>query len=138
MKKIYYTILIFIFFQSCAPIKTVVDTSCSGYKKENFKREFTPEMKLGIMPVQCQIWDTEIGDVVWEGKGGTAKLPEDNTNIIEKTAEGLSKTVGNIANYGACEDKQTLINSTQQASNNTEEVIIMISTILSLIIIFSI
>ena len=130
MKKIYYTILIFIFFQSCAPIKTVVDTSCSGYKKENFKREFIPEMKLGIMPV--------LGDVVWEGKGGTAKLPEDNTNIIEKTAEGLSKTVGNIANYGACEDKQTLINSTQQASNNTEEVIIMISTILSLIIIFSI
>ena len=122
MKKIYYTILIFIFFQSCAPIKTVVDTSCSGYKKENFKREFIPEMKLGIMPVL----------------GGTAKLPEDNTNIIEKTAEGLSKTVGNIANYGACEDKQTLINSTQQASNNTEEVIIMISTILSLIIIFSI
>ena len=130
MKKIYYTILIFIFFQSCAPIKTVADTSCSGYKKENFKREFIPEMKLGIMPV--------LGDVVWEGKGGTAKLPEDNTNIIEKTAEGLSKTVGNIANYGACEDKQTLINSTQQASNNTEEVIIMISTILSLIIIFSI
>ena len=122
MKKIYYTILIFIFFQSCAPIKTVVDTSCSGYKKENFKREFIPEMKLGIMPVL----------------GGTAKLPEDNTNIIEKTAEELSKTVGNIANYGACEDKQTLINSTQQASNNTEEVIIMISTILSLIIIFSI
>lgn len=75
MKKIYYTILIFIFFQSCAPIKT---------------------------------------------------------------AEGLSKTVGNIANYGACEDKQTLINSTQQASDNTEEVIIMISTILCLIIIFSI
>ena len=130
MKKIYYTILIFIFFQSCTPIKTVVDTSCSGYKKENFKREFIPEMKLGIMSV--------LGDVVWEGKGGTAKLPEDNTNIIEKTAEGLSKTVGNIANYGACEDKQTLINSTQQASNNTEEVIIMISTILCLIIIFSI
>ena len=122
MKKIYYTILIFIFFQSCAPIKTVVDTSCSGYKKENFKREFIPEMKLGIMPVL----------------GGTAKLPEDNTNIIEKTAEGLSKTVGNIANYGACEDKQTLINSTQQASNNTGGVILMISTILSLIIIFSI
>ena len=100
MKKIYYTILIFIFFQSCAPIKTVVDTSCSGYKKEF--------------------------------------IPEDNTNIIEKTAEGLSKTVGNIANYGACEDKQTLINSTQQASINTEEVIIMICTILSVIIIFSI
>ena len=105
MKKIYYTILIFIFFQSCAPIKTVADTSCSDYKKENFKREF---------------------------------IPEDNTNIIEKTAEGLSKTVGNIANYGACEDKQTLINSTQQASINTEEVIIMICTILSVIIIFSI
>lgn len=118
MKKIYYTILIFIFFQSCAPIKTVADTSCSGYNKEQYRRP--------------------MGDVVWEGKGGTAKLPEDNTNIIEKPAEGLSKTVGNIANYGACEDKQTLINSTQQASNNPEEVFIMISIILSLIIIFSI
>ena len=113
MKKIYYTILIFIFFQSCAPIKTVVDTSCSGYKKENFKREFNPEMKLGIMPVL----------------GGDNK---------EQYRRPMGDAIGNIANYGACEDKQTLINSTQQASINTEEVIIMISTILSLIIIFSI
>ena len=108
MKKIYYTILIFIFFQSCAPIKTVVDTSCSGYKKE-----FIPEMKLGIMSVL----------------GGDNK---------EQYRRPMGDAIGNITNYGACEDKQTLINSTQQASINTEEVIIMICTILSVIIIFSI
>ena len=79
--------------------------------------------------VQCQIWDTRIGDVVWEGKGGIAKLDQNESDIIEKTAEGLSKVIGRDKADGPCEDKKDLIKSIQDAATNTYLAIIGISTV---------
>lgn len=192
---------------SCAPTKTVVDTSCPGYKSVDFKREDISAYKLGIMPVlggdakeqfrrpmgdaltsemrkvlgdtivlspyqvtdilnsnglssdyaraindyhtsgildknllrsigkaldtkfllyttlleeqgrtaddlwpivelyvQCQVWDTQRGDVVWEGKGGCAKVTTDQSDLALNTARGLAAVVGNNVNEGPCED----------------------------------
>jgi len=36
---------------SCQPSRTMVDTSCPGYKSENFAREQIATGKIGIMPV---------------------------------------------------------------------------------------
>ena len=88
--------------------------------------------------VQCQVWDTNLGDIVWEGKGGIAKLPQNTDNVIEKTAEGLSKVIGNDINIGPCESKKTLIESIQQAYTNSLLAITAGSTVLSLIIMLAI
>lgn len=69
--------------------------------------------------IQCQIWDTKIGDVVWEGKGGTAKLNTANSDIINKTAYGLSKIIGNKQDDGPCENKEIIFNSVEEAVMNT-------------------
>ena len=36
---------------SCQPSRTMVDTSCPGYKSQNFAREQIATGKIGIMPV---------------------------------------------------------------------------------------
>jgi len=84
--------------------------------------------------VQCQVWDTKIGDIVWEGKGGIAKLDQNNSDVIEKTAEGLSKVVGNDKNDGPCETKDVLRLATQSANSNTYTILVGIPLLISLMI----
>jgi len=76
-------------------------------------------IKVDELYIQCQIWDIKIGDVVWEGKGGTAKLNTANVDIINKTAYGLSKIVGNKQDDGPCENKEIIFNSVEEANTNT-------------------
>ncbi len=76
-------------------------------------------IKVDELYVQSQIWDTRIGDIVWEGKGGISKLDSNQSDIIEKTAEGLSKVIGTEKSFGPCEDKKELIKSVQTALMNT-------------------
>jgi hypothetical protein len=48
-----YCLLLFtiIILASCSPTKTVIDTSCPGYRKTDFKRENISDHGIGIMPV---------------------------------------------------------------------------------------
>ncbi|MDR3609973.1 MAG: hypothetical protein P4L27_05390 [Ignavibacteriaceae bacterium] len=75
------------------------------------------KIKISELYVQCQVWDTNLGDVVWEGKGGIAKLENDASNLVEKTAFGLSKVVGKDHSEIICLDKSDLVNSVQQAES---------------------
>jgi hypothetical protein len=84
--------------------------------------------------VQCQVWDTRLGDVVWEGKGGTAKLDRDLTDVVEKTADGLSKVIGLDKNQGPCENMKDLITSQQKAMVNSAITISVVSLVLTLIL----
>lgn len=56
--------------------------------------------------VQCQVWDAKMGDIVWEGKGGTAKLTTEPADMIDKTAQGLANVIGNSEGNGPCQDRQ--------------------------------
>ena len=87
--------------------------------------------------VRCQVWDTRIGDVVWEGKGGIAKLDQNESDIIEKTAEGLSKVIGKDKSDGSCEDKKELIKSVQEAKTNTYLATMGVTTIACLLILLA-
>jgi hypothetical protein len=69
--------------------------------------------------IQSQVWDVKMGDVVWEGKGGIAKLQNANLDVIESTATGLSKVIGNNKDEGPCGTRQQLTAEMQRASNNT-------------------
>ena len=65
--------------------------------------------------IQSQIWDTKIGDVVWEGKGGVAKLATYQGDLVEKTAEGLTRVIGKDKYDGPCENKDKIYNSASEA-----------------------
>jgi hypothetical protein len=65
--------------------------------------------------IQSQIWDTKIGDVVWEGKGGVAKLATYKGNLVEKTAEGLIRVIGKDKYDGPCESKDKIYTSAKVA-----------------------
>ncbi|MCF6357819.1 MAG: hypothetical protein L3J54_08425 [Draconibacterium sp.] len=245
MQKLFYlfSIVLVIFSTSCTPTKTIVDTSCSGYKNADFDRTRISSSGIGVMPilggnnkeqfrrpmgdaitkylrlefnkdnvlspnqvistinemnlsdkysialnnyivsgivpkdmvntlgdalsvdyllytrlltdseigyvasgygiqaisideiyVQCQIWDTRVGDVIWEGKGGIAKLDQNVSNIVEKTAKGLAKVIGQEASFGPCEDRQELVKSVQEASTNTYLAASGVSLVLLLLI----
>jgi hypothetical protein len=69
--------------------------------------------------VQTQVWDVNLGDVVWEGKGGVAKLSGDQSDIITETATGLANVVGKEQNQGPCQETSELINAIQSAAINT-------------------
>lgn len=69
--------------------------------------------------VQTQVWDVNIGDVVWEGKGGVAKLPANQTDVITETAKGLANVVGKEQNQGPCQETSELFNAIQAATINT-------------------
>lgn len=88
-----------------------ISTFYDGYSYKTFR--------VDEIYIQCQVWDAHLGDIVWEGKGGTSKIPSDPTNVIEKTAEGLASVLGNDINDGPCETKKTLLNSMQIAYFNT-------------------
>jgi hypothetical protein len=81
--------------------------------------QYSYNIKIDEIYVQCQVWDTKQGDVVWEGKGGIAKLEKNNCDVVDKTAEGLSKIIGNDKNQGPCEIKSDLTKSVQKATVNT-------------------
>ena len=53
MKNLFLLLItgILLALQSCAPKITMVDTSCSAYKKENFTRDKIPDNGIAIMPV---------------------------------------------------------------------------------------
>ena len=48
--------------------------------------------------IYCQVWDTQNGDIVWEGVGGAAALEgspsSDLNSLIGMAAEGLSERIG--------------------------------------------
>lgn len=69
--------------------------------------------------IQTQIWDTNIGDIVWEGKGGIAKIPADQSNVINETARGLANILGNDQYQGPCQETNELVRSMQEATTNT-------------------
>ncbi len=90
------------------------------------------EIRVDELYLKSQIWDTASGDVVWEGKGGVAKLKherdqdqkekkkgKEKDNIVFKTAEGLSGVIGTERNSGPCKDEQDLIKSLEDAGRST-------------------
>lgn len=79
--------------------------------------------------IQAQVWSTNIGDVVWEGKGGIAKLQNYDGDMIELTASGLAKVVGKDSNQGPCEQPSILVKAVQQASTNTYLAVALVSLI---------
>ncbi len=100
--------------------------------------EFRQRINIDELFVQSQIWDTSIGDVVWEGKGGVAaNLKYSQPNIVELTAAGLAEVLGNDRNDGPCEDPRMIIKSAENAVSQTYLAAIFGSTILSLLIILA-
>lgn len=78
----------------------------------------TVAYQIDELYVQCQVWDTQIGDVVWEGKGGCAKVTTADGDMIERTASGLANVVGNRISEGPCESTTDIHKSAQEASNS--------------------
>jgi hypothetical protein len=91
-------------------------------------------MQFEEIYVQCQVWSTEIGDVVWEGKGGIAKLSGNPTDIISRTAVGLANVLGKERSDGPCNRKQDLVNEIQKAKANTYWAVILGSSFFSLLL----
>jgi len=60
---------------------------------------------------QTQVWSTELGDVVWEGKGGCAVRKDLGIDFVIKSAEGISKIIGNEKNDGPCESTKEIFDS---------------------------
>jgi hypothetical protein len=69
--------------------------------------------------LQAQVWDTHLGDVVWEGKGGYAKFRDSPEDIVDLTAQGLIDVIGNDQFDGPCEAPSRLIEAQQQAIAST-------------------
>jgi len=81
--------------------------------------EYSTVVEVNEIYVQSQVWDCEQGDVVWEGKGGVAVLPEENKDPFIMTADGLAKIIGNEVNIGPCETKKDLIDAVAAAKAGT-------------------
>jgi len=82
---------------------------------DNFLRINIVRIKVDEIHIQSQIWDTKIGDVVWEGKGGVAKLATYQGDLVEKTAEGLIRVIGKDKYDGPCESKDKIYTSAKVA-----------------------
>jgi len=77
--------------------------------------------------IQSQVWSTTIGDVVWEGKGGIAKLKNYEGDMVDLTARGLAQVIGNDAQQGPCEEPSALFRSAQEAAGNTYLAVMLVS-----------
>ena len=95
----------------------------------------TAKLEVHELYVLCQVWDTEIGDIVWEGKGGFASAQKLPADPVLKTAEGLTKVIGNNSGDGPCDEPNDLLTAYQKAMTNTYWTIIGVSLGLSLILI---
>lgn len=84
--------------------------------------------------IQTQIWDTNIGDVVWEGKGGIAKIPADQSNVINETAKGLANILGNDQYQGPCQESGELVKSLQEATTNTYLAVLGVSLLVLVVL----
>lgn len=84
--------------------------------------------------IQAQVWDTQEGDVVWEGKGGIAKLNTERGDMVRLTAEGLAGVIGKPAGHGPCEDKELIFKSVSEAYVGNIFVITLVSLGLTAII----
>ena len=82
------------------------------------------------LSVESQVWDTELGDVVWEGKGGHASHFGTGA-LVSETAKGLTKVLGEGKSL-SCNTTQDLINSIQQSEANQYAAMYVLSTILSI------
>ncbi len=88
--------------------------------------------------VQSQIWCANIGDVVWEGKGGIAvNAGYAHHNIVDLTANGLAEVLGNAPKQGPCEDPRELVRAAQDASTKTYLAALLGTSFLSLLIILA-
>ena len=85
--------------------------------------------------VQTQVWRISKGDVVWEGKGGIARLPQSDVNMVDLTAKGLVDVIGNEPNLGPCEQPGELIKAVQRAYTNSYLTGYLIGLAVSLIIV---
>lgn len=247
MRNIFLILLSTLFLFSCQPTKTIIDTSCSGYKNIDFSRQALADEGIGIMPVlggdekeqyrrptgdaltkyfreafgdskvmstsqvittlndndladeytqalsgytvsgivpknliaklgdalgaryllytrlladsevgqistgsytstslqvdevyvQTQVWDTQLGDVVWEGKGGCSKFQSNDADVIDELAKGLANVVGKEKGQGPCEEKGDLIKSYQEAVTNTYLAATGVSLAFSLLILLA-
>ena len=68
--------------------------------------------------VFCQVWDTKLSDVVWEGKGGAAKLEYNESDLVELTAKGITSVIGNKAGEGPCEKPTDIVEAVMEATTN--------------------
>ena len=104
------------------------------YTGDRYQRIDTDELY-----VQSQVWSTNIGDVVWEGKGGVAvNLAHTQPNIVDLSAQGLANVVGNPRNQGPCETPQALTDAAQEAYTNTYLAAILGSSVFSLLLLLTI
>ena len=75
--------------------------------------------KVNELYAQTQVWSTELGDVVWEGKGGFAVRKDQEVDLVKKSAEGISKIIGNEKNNGPCESTKEIFDSQNKAIAKT-------------------
>lgn len=104
-----------------------IGTVYSGY--------FYERVDVDELLIQTQVWSISKGDVVWEGKGGIARLPRSDANMVDLTAKGLVDVIGNDPNLGPCEKPGALIDAVQRAATNTYLTASLVSLAVSLIIV---
>lgn len=91
------------------------------------------EEKLDDIYIRNQVWDKN-GSVVWEGKGGSAKFPNANKDLVDQTANGLVQVVGKERGQGPCEKPNELFEAKDNALVNTYLVMGGVGLVLLLII----
>lgn len=94
----------------------------------------TTRVEVYELYIQTQVWSTDLGDVVWEGKGGHAVYNNQELDLVEKSAKGITNVVGNEKNNGPCESPSEVIKSVKAASMNTIWAISGVSLALSLLV----
>ncbi|MFW5793848.1 MAG: hypothetical protein ACOCWC_06145 [Bacteroidota bacterium] len=80
---------------------------------------YSKTYQINELYVQCQVWDAKVGDVVWEGKGGIAKLERNEDDVLKLTCEGLVTVIGNEKNEGPCKTKSNLVEYINQANTKS-------------------
>lgn len=97
--------------------------------------KYSYPIKIDDIYMQSQVWDSEIGDVVWEGKIGIAKLASDTCDLIEYSAKSLSKVLGKDKNDGPCEKKYSLVQSVDSTNRKTYMITGIIGGVFSILLI---
>jgi len=84
-----------------------------------------------VLEVQlyCQIWDSEKGDIVWEGYGGSAKLLSSDNKIdyvLDESIRNLALEIGSEPK----DRKETALNIHNQAQSNKAGAVVITSIII--------
>ena len=73
--------------------------------------------------VESRIWDTEQGMLVWKGKGGYSGIHTEESELIQRTAVGISSILGKDIGKGPCENTDQLEESVVKSNDKTNTVI---------------